>query len=214
MKPVNVLLVMAACVAGLAPVARAQAGQEQTPIPDLMAPAIKPAFEPSKLDQLLLEKDALITQGFSDVGTLRGDNGASVRVRAVQFGDGSAPLLYGVLVQIDMQTGRTAQSYVDRDKLDGLIKSIDTLRTMDHGSTEMADFQGSYRTAGGLEVRNTSHAGIRVGEIRCVQIRYDTGSVTWAQAVMPVSQLDAFKRLLAVAKDKITEAEKARPAKS
>lgn len=213
MKPLQLLLAMALCTVGLVAVAHAQALQEQMPAV-LTAPSIKPAIEPSKLDQMLLEKNAMVTQGFTDVGTIHCDDGSSIRVRAVQARDGSDnQVLYGVLVQIQMQGGRAAQSYIDLDKLDGLVNSIDMLRTMDRSATQMADFEASYRVEGGLDIRNIEQGGTRVGEIRCLEVRYATGQIIWAALQMRLSRLDEFKRLMTVAKDKIAEAEKARASK-
>ncbi|HEX8523615.1 MAG TPA: hypothetical protein VF669_15275 [Tepidisphaeraceae bacterium] len=189
-------------------------GQNQTPTEDgsddgIIQNAARPTLAPPYVEQMLVRQNAIIARGYTDLGSIRGDDGSTVHVLAIQLSDvATKEMVGGLLVQVRSTRGRTAETYVDANDIDKLLQATDEIRKLDRTVTPLNSFDGHYRTVAGLEVNNIEREGARVGEIRTVQLRPSTGDIVWARSLMRASRLEEFKRLLSAGRDKIAQFKK------
>lgn len=163
----------------------------------------------TNIEKATLVKDAVALKGYTDVGDVQADNGATIRVTAVQVNLNSDTLL-GVAISI-RGANRTAVSFVDYDELDALINALDTLGKLQPPVTTLANYQGDFRTKGNAQLSNIDENGGRVLVVRTVQILDPSGQIIWSTATMRPARAGEIKQQLVSAKqllEKIKNPEK------
>ena len=163
----------------------------------------------TKIEKASIVKDAVALKGYTDVGDVQADNGATIRVTAVQINVGSDTAL-GVAISI-RGSNRAAVSFVDYDELDALINAFDTLGKLQPPVTTLANYQGDYRTKGNVQLSNIDENGGRVLVVRTVQVLDPSGQIIWSTAAMRPARGGEVKQQLVNAKqmlDKIKNPEK------
>ena len=210
-------IVAVLCVAGLN--LRTGRGQQAPPpaadpregmIGESMTGAYSVMLPPplTKLEAFAAQKGVVITKGYTDLGTLTGDDASAVRVSAVQFSDGREKVS-GVAVHVAQprpgaEGGGTFEctAYVDEHELDGLIAAVDSLAKMQDGAAPLQQFDARYQTLGALELTNTNVNGGRVMLVRAMELppaASDQRIIATAQFF--VARLPELGQRLATAKD-------------
>ena len=160
---------------------------------------------PRTMIECLEQKEGvLVLKGMTKVGRLHGSRGgeALFEAKEVKIANSGARQT-GILVRIvepagPDQVGREAETYIDYDEIDPLLKALDHFSKINHTSTELDDYQAVFRTRGGFQI---SVKSIRVGEgIRVAVI--DTSDVVFCIYITP-ADLPTLKNLIVTAKEKI-----------
>ncbi len=149
------------------------------------------------LESRLAMKNAIVVKGFTDIATVNGEDGAAIRVIAVEA---SIPPqqdhAYGLAIEIHSQGDHVAVSYVDLDEIDGLISAIDYLTKADATVTQLANYTVQYRTRGDLELSNFATDGSRLIGIKSVQILPTTNQLLFATAYFRVATMGELRQQL------------------
>ena len=162
----------------------------------------------TKLEAIAAQKGVVITKGFTDIGTLQGEDGSSVLVSAVQFTDGAAKE-HGVAFHVGQQVeGRTLQTtaYVDEQELDGLITAVNALSKLQDGASPLQQFDARYQTLGALELISTNHNGGRMILVRALELQPGAVQPVIAETRFFVSRLPELAQRLTAAKDLLAKA--------
>lgn len=107
------------------------------------------------LDAFRTKVGVTVIRGFANIGALRGELGGSVSVVSVELINvAEHKSSYGiqVITKTGKQFDRDTVAFVDYDEIDSLLKGIDFISKLDKSVTKLNDFEGTYRTRGGLEV--------------------------------------------------------------
>jgi hypothetical protein len=180
------------------------------------APAVNVVNPPpplTRLESIENRKGGLVIRGYTLIGTIGADDGTVIRVLALELKlptSKSQEQASGIVIEIQ-NTGRfarTAISYIDAEEIDGLSGALESLSKLDRSATELADFDGHYRSNGDFEVGNLSQNGARFISLKSVQILRPTGEVIWTTARLPLARLVELQRHIAAAKDAIDRLKK------
>ena len=175
--------------------------------PEMAVPIVNPLVTQTRLEKFLLQTGAVVTKGYTEVGTIQCNDGVTIRVLALELSDAThgGDKLYGVSLQVrsSARDPRAAESYVDDDGIDELAKALQSLAAMNRSSTKMANFSAHYRGVGGLEIHNVDNNGVRLGAVRSVQVDWATGQISDASAELPVGRLEEVRRQVLAAKERI-----------
>ncbi|HEX5473466.1 MAG TPA: hypothetical protein VFX12_02295 [Vicinamibacterales bacterium] len=109
------------------------------------------------LEAMLLQAGAVVVQGSSLAGFVRGLDGTGVGVRALEVTDtASGSKEYGFSIDVrqpvEHAAARAAIAYVDYDEIAPMLAALDRLIAMNSTVTRLDRFEGDYRTAGDLRV--------------------------------------------------------------
>ncbi len=161
----------------------------------------------TKLEAIAAAKGALLVKGYTDIATLQGEDGSTLRVTAVEIADESRGTRQtGVAMQVTtLNRGRGATSMVDSEDLKSLLDSIDSIAKTDHAVTRMGDFESSYRTKGDLEIDNLRTGNGRVVTISATQILSPSGLVVYGTAPFRVSRLADIRQAIVSAQDALDQ---------
>jgi hypothetical protein len=147
------------------------------------------------LESRLAMKNVIVVKGFTDIATVNGEDGAAIRVIAVEA---SIPTqqdhAYGLAIEIHSQGDHTAVSYVDLDEIDGLINAIDYLTKAEANVTQLANFSVQYHTRGDLELSNFAADGSRLIGFKAVQILPTTNQLLVATAYFRVATMGELRQ--------------------
>jgi hypothetical protein len=160
----------------------------------------------TKLEAFAAQRTVVVVKGFTDLGTIGGDDGSVLAIAAVQMSSGSDRAA-GVALKIAEVT-----AYVDEEEIDPLMSAIDSLARLQDGAvTPLQHFDARYQTGGAVEVSNVSQNGGHVGVVRIMEISTKTDQRGFASAQFSASRLGELNQRLATAKDTLARA-KAAPA--
>ena len=162
----------------------------------------------TRLEGLAAQRGVVIVKGYTDIGTLAGDDGSSVVVSAVQFSDGTNKEA-GVALHVSQPVeGRTMQTtaYVDENEIDGLIAATNALSKMQEGATPLQHFDARYQTQGAVELVSTNVNGGRMVVVRTMELRPTSEPPPVAQAQFFVSRLPELAQRLTAAKELLAKA--------
>jgi hypothetical protein len=161
----------------------------------------------TKLEAIAAAKGELLVKGYTDIGTLQGEDGSSVRVTAVEIADQSRGTRQtGIAIQVTTRNrDRGATSLIDSEDVKSLLDSIDSIAKIDHAVTRMGDFESSYRTRGDLEIANIRTGNGRVVTITATQILSPSGLVLTGTAPFRVSRLPDLRQSIVAAQDALDQ---------
>ena len=157
----------------------------------------------TRLEAFAAQTGALIVKGYTDIGTLNGDDATSVLVSAVHFSDGTNKAS-GVAVHVAQQVeGRTVQTtaYVDDNELDALIAAIENMSKLQDGASPLQKFDARYQTRGALELVSTNLNGGRVILVRAMELQPIAVQPVSATSQFFVSRLPELAQRLTAARD-------------
>lgn len=153
----------------------------------------------TKLEAFQARTGTVRILGYTTVGTMRGLLNV-ITVQAREWRDASNPSsrATGVLVKVkEMERGRESGSFVDADEIDSLLKGIEYLMKTGRNVTTHENFQAEYKTKGDLRVSVYSDSK---GEISA---SVETGGIGHWTAIIKLSQLEEFRKLILAAKMKL-----------
>jgi hypothetical protein len=168
----------------------------------------------TRLEALAAQRGVVIVKGYTDIGTLAGDDGSSVVVSAVQFSDGTnreAGVALHVSQPVEGRTMRTT-AYVDENEIDGLIGAVNALSKLQEGATPLQQFDARYQTQGAFELVSTNVNGGRVILVRAMELRPTSEPPPVAQAQFFLSRLSELGQRLTAAKELLAKAKTPAPA--
>jgi hypothetical protein len=162
----------------------------------------------TQLEKLMQSRATVLVKGYTDIGTLQGEDGASLRVTAVDIQATSHNRREsGLAVQIVGRSGnRSVMSFVDGDEIKSLLDALDTIAKVDHSVTRLADFESSYRTRGDLEISNIRTSGGRLVTLAGTQILSPSGMVLTGSISFRVSRLDDIRQAIVAAQEALDQA--------
>ena len=150
----------------------------------------------TKLETFEATTGSVIVRGFSKIGTLRGQLGTSAEVESKEFTNAATSKKeYGITVQVkeSSRLERENTSYIDYDEIDSLLKGIDFIAKVDSSATRFDSFQADYKTRGDFSVSTFStDSGVMVA--------IKSGRIGAATAYLKLTDLSAFRELIAKAK--------------
>jgi hypothetical protein len=209
---IKVACVAAVCIGLAAVVGRGQADQGADGGAAAATPMVVVSQPPpaTKMDAMLASHGSLIVRGYTDVGSIQSDDGSGFAVAAVELSDVTRGMKeYGLTVGVK-RPGRSvvaAQVYVDADELDALSAAMDQLTRLDSTATQLAAYEGRFKTKGDLEVANFADAnGARMVSVRGVQVLPETGQLVYATAYFPLARFADVKQLVAAGKQTLDKA--------
>jgi hypothetical protein len=161
----------------------------------------------TKLEAMATEKGELLVKGYTDIGTLQGEDGSSVRVTAIEIADQSrGSRQTGIAMQVTTRDrGRGATSLIDSEDVKSLLDAIDSIAKIDHAVTRMGDFESSYRTHGDLEIANIRTGNGRMVTITATQILSPSGLVLTGTAPFRASRLPDLRHAIVAAQDALDQ---------
>ena len=159
---------------------------------------VNPAPPKTRLEAAATAKGVLVVGGFTDIGTVNGEDGGSVKVTAVEYTNSATQeKRYGMVVAVHQPQGnRTAKSYIDDDELDDILAALQSMGRLDHTVTQLADFTARFRTRGDMEIGNAASDGSREMVVRSVQIEHASGEIIWATVHQPLARLSDLYQLI------------------
>jgi hypothetical protein len=166
---------------------------------------VNPAPPKTKLEAAAFTKGVLVVGGFTDVGTIAGEDGGGVKVTAVEYTNSATQEKhYGLVMTVHQAQGnRTAKSYIDDDEIDDLLNALQSMERMNSSVTQLGDFTARFRTKGDFEIGNVASDGAREMVIRSVQIEHASGEMIWAVDRQPLTRLGDVLQCITSAKQKL-----------
>ncbi|MGB7156908.1 MAG: hypothetical protein WBD40_02510 [Tepidisphaeraceae bacterium] len=191
-------------------------GQAEPTAPPPGAEAAMPFFGPlppqTRLEGLAAQRGIVLIKGYTDVGELQADDGAVVRLTAVQIADtmGQAKER-GLAVSVETrgEDGARALTYVDYDEIDALAAALETLVKLDLAASPLSNVQGQFKTRGDLEFANHTSNGGRVMTVRATQVLMPSGQVLSAAATFRPARLAEFRQQVMTARETLDRAKDA-----
>jgi hypothetical protein len=161
----------------------------------------------TKLEAMSISKGALLVKGYTDIGTLTGEDGSTLRVTAVEITDQArGARLTGIAMQISGRNrNQGATSFIDSEDVKSLLDAIDSLEKVDHSVTKLADFESSYRTRGDLEIANLRTGNGRIVTLSATQILSPSGQLLSGVASFRASRLVDLRQAIAAASDALAQ---------
>lgn len=211
MKPVHAASTLAvAAVVGLLAVAGRGQYTSTAPPPASFVPVAtmgQPATS-TRLEAMLNHASVVVVRGYTDVGTLQGDQESAVSVVAVELSHpGQDRKAYGLAIGV-RQGDRATLTYVDDDEAESLIAGLDYLGRMDNSATRLTSYEGQLRTKAGMEIANVSSSGSRVVLVKGVEFVPEVGQPVWATAQFPIGRIADVRQLIVAGKDAVERARK------
>ena len=159
---------------------------------------VNPAPPKTRLEAAAVAKGVLVVGGFTDIGTVNGDEGDSVKVTAVEYTNSSTQeKRYGIVVAVHQPQGnRTAKSYIDDDELDDILNAVQAMQRLDRTVTQLSDFTARFHTRGDMEIGNAASDGSREMVVRSIQIEHASGEIIWATVHQPLARLGDLLQLM------------------
>jgi hypothetical protein len=185
---------------GQAEPATPPAGMEATP----PMPFFGPLPPQTRLEGLSAQRGIVLIKGYTDIGELQADDGAVVRLTAVQFADSSGQAKErGLAVSVETrgEDAARALAYVDYDEIDPLAAALETLVKLDLAASPLSNVEGQFKTRGDLEFANHTSNGGRVMTVRATQILTPSGQVLSAAASFRPARLAEFRQQVMTAKE-------------
>lgn len=183
-------------------------GQTDDPRGDETPRAIPLPGPLTRLESLLNLRGVVMIKGYTEIGTIEGDYGSSVRITAVELTDPARrEREHGLAITV-RQGGDPivdAVSYVDFDEIDALLAALDALGKVDASATAMEHVDAEYRTRGDLEIASIERERVRYVQVRSIQMLPTTQIIT-AQAVFPVNRLGEIHRQVTAARQALEAA--------
>lgn len=174
-------------------------GAEPRPVQVVNVPAPK-----TMLERLAAERGAIIVKTYTDVATITGEDGANLRVTAVQFArDEQKHYGLAMTVQRSGRFERVATAFVDEEEIDRLMAALETIGKMQSGQVAGTDFDTTYTTRGDLLVANVGNNGTRMLQVRSTQILAPSGDLRWATARFRLGRAPEIQQQLVAAKGMI-----------
>jgi hypothetical protein len=162
----------------------------------------------TKLESFAARKNIVMVKGYSKVAEVTGDDGAVIRISAVEFSNADAAHAErhtGLAMQVSEggRNGRSAVSYIDADEIDNLLDAIARLTQLQSTATKLTDFDAGFRTSGDLEVTNLARDGTREAGVRSVQVLSPTGQIVTATAYFRLGRFQELSQQIAAAKQQL-----------
>lgn len=207
---IKVACVAAACVGLAAVVGRGQVdpgaqGPGGTGAAAVVVMNQNPA--PTRMEAMLATRGTVIVRGFTDVGAIQSEDGSGFGVSAVELTDASTSHKeYGLAVAVKQpgRSGAALQTYVDYDEIDSLSSAMDYLAKLDSTATQLAAYEGRFRTKADLEVANfADNSGARMVLVKGMQVVPETGQVIFASAYFPLARFAEVRQLVTAGKQTI-----------
>ena len=158
----------------------------------------QPASPKTKIETFAGQTGAVIIEGFSKIGTIRGQYG-SVEVQAKEFTNAtSGKKERGITFEVTEagRIERESRSFIDFDEIASLLAGIDYIAKIDKSATKLDAFEAEYRTKGELEITTFSSATGVDAAIR-------SGRIGGATAFLTLDQLQSLRALVIEAKTKL-----------
>jgi hypothetical protein len=159
---------------------------------------------PTRLEALELRKSTVIVKGYTEVGKVEGEEGASITISAIEMKDskvGTHEMGLAIMAAGAGQGTRSAISYVDFDEIAGLLSAIDSLAKPDPEASKLAAYEAQYRTRSNLEVVSFDSNSQRMISVRAVQVIFPSGEVIWSTAHFRLATLASIRKQISDAKD-------------
>lgn len=160
---------------------------------------------PRTMIECLEQKEGvLVLKGMTKVGRLQGSRGgeALFEAKEVKIAN-SGSRQTGIHVRIIEpavldQAVREAETYIDYDEIDPLLKALDYFSKINHTATDLDDYQAVFRTRGGFQL---SLKSIRIGE--GIRISVIDEKDNFLCIFIAPADLPTLKNLILTAKEKI-----------
>lgn len=178
---------------------------QSSDVPIVVTNIPKPA---TKLEAMSVSKGAYLVKGYTDIGTLQGEDGATMRVTAVEVGDATrGNRQTGLAIQIvGRNHDRGPTSFVDSEDVKSLLDAIESIEKTDHAVTKLGDFESSYRTRGDLEISNLRTGNGRIVNVTATQILSPSGLVLTGSTSFRPSRLADLRQAITAAQDALDQA--------
>jgi hypothetical protein len=198
------------CVAIIGVVSFTSRGQDDSPAPPVAPLVVTTIPKPqTRLEAMYVEKGAVLVRGYTDIGTLQGEDGSSLRVTAVEIADSTRGTRQtGLALQVASRNrDHGATSFIDIEDVKSLLEAIDSIAKIDHAVTRLSDFETSYRTRGDLEIANIRTGHGRLVTVGATQILPSTGQVLSGVASFRVSRLADLRQAIVAAQEALEQAQ-------
>jgi hypothetical protein len=169
---------------------------------------INPPRPRTRLEEFVARKGTLLVKGFTEIGTVQGEEGSAMKITAVEITDsGKQDKAYGLVLAIRSRAGREATAWVDYDELGPFLSAVDALRNIDAtAATKMQNYEATYRTRGDVELTNYDLNGGRFVAVHAVQVAPLSGQLNWATAHFRLATTAEIHQQVVAAKDLIDKA--------
>ena len=154
--------------------------------------ATEAAKPKTKLEAFVAQDGAVIVQGFSKIGEVKGQYGSSVTVESKEFTNASSGKKeYGITVQVQEKARleREHTSYVDLEEIPSLLKGLEYIEKVDKSATALENFQADYRTRGDLRISTFSTTG-------GISVGVSSGTIGRTNAFLPLADLPRLRALI------------------
>jgi hypothetical protein len=165
-------------------------GQAVTPQTGVNIPSTEQLAPQTKLEQIIELRGATLIKGHGDIGTVSADK-AEVSVVALRLIEAHGEETEGLQVMVSDLTGASSTriAFVDYDEIDGLLRAIDDISSVNSGVTRLEDYEASYSTKGDLEisVHSTSQgkeARVQADSISPLKVRISLNQLTTLKALI------------------------------
>lgn len=157
----------------------------------------------TKIEEFSAQTGIVIINGFSKIGSERGEYGSTVTVTCREITNASnSTKQYGITLETMADTkDNTHSSYIDYDEIESLILGIDYLVKIKNDITKLESFQADYKTKDDLEISVFSYNNK-------ISVAVKSGSIRRVTAYFKIDSLPKIKELIVKAKEKIDEIKK------
>lgn len=163
----------------------------------------KPSEVSTKLQAFEAKTGTVVIEGFTNIGSVRGDLGGDISIEAVELIDAtSGTKQFGIKIDVAKgdEIGTESISWVDTDEIDSLLKGIDYVSKVDSSATKMNQFQADYRTRDDLRISAFSETNGNIG------IAVESGELRAARVFFKQDGLSKVRNLIVQAQDAINSA--------
>jgi len=156
----------------------------------------------TKLEALQGKAGIVVVRGSSEIGTISGNEGGEIRIRAIGYLDiNTGDLVRGIEFFITAEHGSHPQ--IDYDEIDSLVKAIDQLSTLDKNIIELEKFEAVYRTRCNMTV-SLLEDPFRRGLSAVIDGNVIGGGIV----ILTIEKLGDLKRLVSEAKTRLDSMKK------
>jgi hypothetical protein len=169
-----------------------------TPVLAQSEQSAEPEKPKTKLEAFVAQDGAVIVQGFSKIGEVKGQYGTSVVIESKEFTNASTGKKeHGITFEVRERSRleRDHTSYVDYDEIPSLIKGLEYIAKVDKSATPFENFQADYRTRGDLQISTYSTDGgakIAAG--------VTSGTIGKTRAFLTLADLDSLRAFVETAR--------------
>ena len=157
----------------------------------------EPEKPKTKLEAFVAQDGAVIVQGFSKIGEVKGQYSTSVVVESKELTNASSGKKeHGITFEVrETRPERDHTSYVDYDEIPSLIKGLEYIAKVDKSATPFDNFQADYRTRGDLQISTYSTDGGAK-----IAAAVSSGTIGRTRAFLTLRDLDSLRTFVETAR--------------